>query len=351
MNVKNKLYYLLSISLILNTTQLYAKGFTYTGNEAHIKSLTKQSLTFDDIEEILNKKINNNILDLDNIFNKTNKSLPSFESNQSIHIDNKNNTNIGNINSSNIGDLIKSTNIQFEKGTGYPMINGKVDFGVRIDTGNGLNSKFSNVQYPFDMNRIKSMNRSININPSRGVKKGHNGMDFNTRVSNLIAEDGSASNNNPNKVEWNNQGVYKQTGASINYYAIADGIVTATYQGVTGRPRAGTGYWLRYTIEPGDGEKYTVVIMHMQEDARKFGLEVGSKVEKGQYLGRMGSTGDSSNTHLHLELLNSKGKPVDPMYLFTPNNVISKEDGQKGSIKLNTNLFKSWALQNGFTLR
>lgn len=65
-------------------------------------------------------------------------------------------------------------------------------------------------------------------------------------------------------------------------------------------------------IRVGHENNFYTVYAHMDEFAK--GLDVGSKVAKGQVIGTVGSTGRSSGPHLHHELLYG-GNSLDPLFV------------------------------------
>lgn len=73
-------------------------------------------------------------------------------------------------------------------------------------------------------------------------------------------------------------------------YSICDGTVRTAYQA------NGAGYYVVVTMA--DGRR--VFYMHLK--ANSFKVKTGDKVKKGQALGIMGSTGNSTGAHTHLEL-------------------------------------------------
>lgn len=73
-------------------------------------------------------------------------------------------------------------------------------------------------------------------------------------------------------------------------YSISDGTVRTAYQS------GGAGYYVVVTMA--DGRR--VFYMHLK--ANSFKVKTGEKVKKGQALGIMGSTGNSTGAHTHLEL-------------------------------------------------
>ena len=73
-------------------------------------------------------------------------------------------------------------------------------------------------------------------------------------------------------------------------YSISDGVVTTSYQA------NGAGYYVVVTMA--DGRR--VFYMHLK--ANSFKVKNGDTVKKGQALGIMGSTGDSTGAHTHLEI-------------------------------------------------
>jgi murein DD-endopeptidase MepM/ murein hydrolase activator NlpD len=76
-------------------------------------------------------------------------------------------------------------------------------------------------------------------------------------------------------------------------------------------PRGGYGKYVR--IRHADG--YETAYGHMSAFAR--GLEIGSRVRQGQVIGFVGSTGVSTGSHVHFEIL-VNGRFVDPMRIKLP---------------------------------
>lgn len=99
-----------------------------------------------------------------------------------------------------------------------------------------------------------------------------------------------------------------------NIIAANDGVVTyATSRGSltcvsnSSKDNCGGGYGYHVMIEHNDG---TVTLYgHLHQDT--VAVAVGDEVEKGQFLGKMGSTGQSTGNHLHFEV-RVNGNRVDP---------------------------------------
>lgn len=68
--------------------------------------------------------------------------------------------------------------------------------------------------------------------------------------------------------------------------------------------KGGAGNYVTLRHDDGSESKY----LHMQQ---RSPLEVGSRIEAGATIGRVGSTGSSTGPHLHYELWKD-GAPVDP---------------------------------------
>ena len=88
-------------------------------------------------------------------------------------------------------------------------------------------------------------------------------------------------------------------------YAVADGTVMEAYYSPV--------YGQRLYVNLGmvEGQFLTAVYNH----ASDYGVAPGDKVQRGQVLGQVGSTGWSTGCHLHFTML-ANGKPVDPMGLI-----------------------------------
>lgn len=102
-------------------------------------------------------------------------------------------------------------------------------------------------------------------------------------------------------------------GAAIR--SVADGTVLESGATTDG---CGTGIRIAHEI---DGQKVESRYCHMQEDSTR--VEVGSVVNAGQMIGRVGATGMSFGPHLHL-VIQINGEPVDPMPFFQKYNAISR---------------------------
>lgn len=88
-------------------------------------------------------------------------------------------------------------------------------------------------------------------------------------------------------------------------YATGDGVVR-----IAGRnPQGYGGYGVVVVVDHGFG--FQTLYAHMQSTK----VKPGQRVSRGQQIGTVGSTGMSSGSHLHYEVIAS-GKKVDPVYYF-----------------------------------
>ncbi|MGV8884729.1 MAG: M23 family metallopeptidase [Microbacteriaceae bacterium] len=87
--------------------------------------------------------------------------------------------------------------------------------------------------------------------------------------------------------------------------SISDGVVTEV-----GNPSGGLGVYVvvQHVI---DGGIVSSVYAHMQYGS--LALRVGQRVESGQIVGRVGSTGQSTGPHLYFEIRVGGTRPVDPV--------------------------------------
>jgi murein DD-endopeptidase MepM/ murein hydrolase activator NlpD len=99
-------------------------------------------------------------------------------------------------------------------------------------------------------------------------------------------------------------GVDLVPGAGTPIAAIADGtVVQAGFFGDLGEH-----VMIRHHV---DGQTVTSVYGHMI--AGSMHLAVGDRVARGEIVGRVGDTGQSTGAHLHFGILDSAGIPEDPM--------------------------------------
>jgi murein DD-endopeptidase MepM/ murein hydrolase activator NlpD len=87
--------------------------------------------------------------------------------------------------------------------------------------------------------------------------------------------------------------------------AVADGVVVES-------PVADGSWGVHVTIEHDvDGVTYRTSYAHMQTGSMT--LQLGDKVERGQVLGLVGSTGQSNGPHLHFTVQDAAGTVIDPL--------------------------------------
>jgi len=91
-------------------------------------------------------------------------------------------------------------------------------------------------------------------------------------------------------------------------YATGNGVVTRSGSGIEGF----TGYGIVVTIDHGFG--FQTLYGHLSRTA----VRVGQRVNRGDVIGYMGSTGQSVGTHLHYEVI-LRGRRVNPVYFFFGN--------------------------------
>ncbi len=102
----------------------------------------------------------------------------------------------------------------------------------------------------------------------------------------------------------NHQGVDFAPGAGTPIHVIAAGTVVKVQAHDGG---FGNDVWVEHEV---DGKQFTSVYGHMQDNS--FQVMQGQQVQVGDVLGLVGSTGNSTGPHLHLEV-HVDGVPVDPL--------------------------------------
>lgn len=106
--------------------------------------------------------------------------------------------------------------------------------------------------------------------------------------------------------------------------AIASGVViTATYSKTAG-----------YYVEIRHNNGYISRYLHMKKGSLM--VKKGDTVQKGQVLGFMGNTGNSSGAHLHFAVYSKKRTPLDPLPYLT---------GEKDLENVSVNYYKEFVMQ------
>ena len=90
--------------------------------------------------------------------------------------------------------------------------------------------------------------------------------------------------------------IANKTGTPV--YAVTDGVV------LEAGPASGYGQWIR--VRQDDGT--TAIFGHVEQ----IFVHAGEKVNAGEKIGTVGSRGNSTGPHLHYEVWNSAGTPINP---------------------------------------
>lgn len=90
--------------------------------------------------------------------------------------------------------------------------------------------------------------------------------------------------------------IANKTGTPV--YAVTDGVV------LEAGPASGYGQWIR--VRQDDGT--TAIFGHVEQ----IFVHAGEKVNAGDKIGTVGSRGNSTGPHLHYEVQNSAGTPINP---------------------------------------
>ena len=135
-------------------------------------------------------------------------------------------------------------------------------------------TSFTVVQWPIAPTSTVSSYFGYRVPPCAGCSSFHRGVDFNP-------------------------------GAGTPIQAIADGVVTEI-----GNPSGELGVYVVVQHDV-DGVTFSSVYGHMQFGS--LGLNVGDHVTRGQIVGLVGDTGQSTGPHLHFGILDAAGTPIDPL--------------------------------------
>jgi septal ring factor EnvC (AmiA/AmiB activator) len=108
------------------------------------------------------------------------------------------------------------------------------------------------------------------------------------------------------------------TASLKSIYSVCDGEVT-----VVGFDEGG---WGRYvSVKPDGFERIRIIFCHLEKNSVK--VKKGDKVSRKTVLGTMGTTGNSTGVHLHIEMrIDNKSVDITP-YLLIPNKKASGLNG------------------------
>lgn len=101
-----------------------------------------------------------------------------------------------------------------------------------------------------------------------------------------------------------------------NVIAVEDGIVESVVNSYSDVRNKAAGYGNYVKIKHNNGD--LTIYAHMYLDSIK--VNIGDYVKKGQVLGKMGSSGNSTGTHLHFEIRANGTSAVDPANYISSDN-------------------------------
>jgi murein DD-endopeptidase MepM/ murein hydrolase activator NlpD len=118
----------------------------------------------------------------------------------------------------------------------------------------------------------------------------------------------------------------KMDNNNVEVIAGADGVIIYKSDGNFDRrcQNGSNGNWNAVYIQHSDG---TVAWYGHLKSGSLTNKTIGSPISKGEYLGVVGSSGNSSGPHLHFELRSSSGNTIDP-YFGNCNNIPSRWNNQ-----------------------
>lgn len=175
-----------------------------------------------------------------------------------------------------VNKLVKICYVTLEKADFYELLQGRIEeegqknqMDIFYLTGNGqqIYGPVMNVDW---RNKISS-NFGNRVHPITGAKSFHDGVD-----------------------------IAVPTGTSL-YSAVKGTVVISKYSESAGN---------MITVQTDSG--WTVTFMHMESRA----VSVGDQIEKGQYVGTSGNTGNSTGPHLHLQVHDAGDQPVNPVFII-----------------------------------
>jgi len=106
-------------------------------------------------------------------------------------------------------------------------------------------------------------------------------------------------------------------GENVDIFAPADGIVVAMVEGMGNDFASGVPNWGNFVKIDHGGDVYTLSAHMLRGSINVAGIKLGSRVMRGQRIGKMNNSGYSNGSHNHFEVYNGgagTGSRVDPLF-------------------------------------